>query len=264
MTKELFKKQKKIVLILSIIFLFGITLSSCNWFGEGILNIFDPKAQIRVNFTDVKFAEGEGTIDLEIFSINQVEFIGEGFNYKYYSKGVLIPELTKPLVGLAFYVAPSNTPGSAGEKTEIKDLPLYYQEVLDYVATHLDITEITCTVSLIGTDGAGHSLSKSITVDFPAIQPGVDLEPPKAKINATPGLTGIVPFKVQFNATESKDDRGIASYSWDFGDGTTGSGVIPPAHTYNTEGTFIVKLTVTDYWGNVGYDVVMVTCKEAV
>lgn len=261
MTKELFKKQKKIVLILSIIFLFGITLSSCNWFGEGILNIFDPVAQIRVNFTEVKFAEDEGTINLEIYSLNQVEFIGEGFNYKYYNKGVLIPDLTKS-VGLAFYVAPSNTPGSAGPKTEIKDLPLYYKQAVDHVALNPMITEITCTINLIGTDGAGHSISKYITVDFPAIQPGIDLEPPKAKINATPGLSGTVPFKVQFNATESKDDRGIASYSWDFGDGTTGSGVMPPAHTYNNEGTFIVKLTVTDYWGNVGYDVVRVTCSE--
>jgi len=101
MTRKIFQEKKKTLLFLSIIILFALTLGSCNWFGEGILNVFDPKAQIRVNFTEVKFAKGEGTIDIEIYSINQVEFIGEGFKYRYYYEGNLIPELSKD-VGLAF------------------------------------------------------------------------------------------------------------------------------------------------------------------
>ena len=251
MTKKLAKENKKIVLFLSIFILFAITLSGCNWFGEGILNVFDPKAQIRVNFTEIKFAEDEGTIDLEIYSINQVEFIGEGFSYKYYNDGVLIPDLTKT-VGMAFYVAPTDSPGTPGDITEITDLPLYYQQVLDYVQMNPMITEITCTVSLIGTDGAGHGISKSVTVEFPAIQPGVDFEPPTADIEVIPGTTGTAPFSVIFDASKSEDDRGIASYSWDFGDGSTGSGVVVE-HTYNNVGTYNVTLTVTDYFGNKGY-----------
>ncbi|MDD3656796.1 MAG: PKD domain-containing protein [Atribacterota bacterium] len=251
MTKKISKENKKIVLLLSIFILFAITLSGCNWFGEGILNVFDPKAQIRVNFTEIKFAEDEGTIDLEIYSINQVEFIGEGFGYKYYNDGVLIPDLTKT-VGMAFYVAHSDSPGTPGDITEITDLPLYYQQVLDYVKMNPMITEITCTISLIGTDGAGHGISKSVTVEFPAIQPGVDFEPPTAEIDVIPDTTGTAPFSVIFDASKSKDDRGIASYSWDFGDGSTGSGVVVE-HTYNNVGAYNVTLTVTDYFGNKGY-----------
>ncbi|MDH3805090.1 MAG: PKD domain-containing protein, partial [Gammaproteobacteria bacterium] len=37
----------------------------------------------------------------------------------------------------------------------------------------------------------------------------------------------------------------IVSYAWDFGDGSTGSGV-NPTHIYSTAGTFAVSLTVTD------------------
>ena len=52
-----------------------------------------------------------------------------------------------------------------------------------------------------------------------------------------------------FNAGSSSDSDGsIASYRWNFGDGTTGSGVAPQ-HTYATAGTYSVALTVTDDGG---------------
>lgn len=260
MARKIFQEKKKTLLFLSIIILFALTLGSCNWFGEGILNVFDPKAQIRVNYSEVKLGKDEGTIDLEIYSINQVEFIGEGFRYRYYNGGTLIPELSKD-VGLAFYVEPSDSPGKPGKTTNIKDLPLYYQQAADHVSKNPMITEITCTISLFGTDGAGHSIVKSITIELPALQPGVDLEPPNAVITVSPGTTGTAPFVVQFDASQSTDNRGIASYSWDFGDGTTGTGVMPASHTY-TCGTYIVKLTVTDHWGNIGYATEIITVKE--
>ena len=261
MQKNILKEKKKIILLMSLFFIFGLFLTGCNWFGEGILNVFDPKAAIRVSFTEIDFTEGEGSIDLEIYSINEVEFIGEGFSYKYYNKGVLIPELSKT-VGTVFYVEPSDNPGNPGPITDIENLPLYYREVSDYVKTNPMITEITCTISLIGTDGAGHSISKSVTFDLPAVEPGVDLIAPTAVISVTPNTTGPAPFTVQFDASGSTDDRGIASYSWDFGDGSTGTGVMPPAHTY-VSGVYIVKLTVTDYWGNKGYATVVITAGDS-
>ena len=48
-----------------------------------------------------------------------------------------------------------------------------------------------------------------------------------------------------FDASGSSDDNGIQSYDWDFGDGNTGSGVMPQ-HTYSSAGTRTVVLTVTD------------------
>jgi hypothetical protein len=56
---------------------------------------------------------------------------------------------------------------------------------------------------------------------------------------ATP-TSGQAPLQVQFSAASGPE---IVTYSWDFGDGSYGSG-INPVHTYTTPGTYTVKLTV--------------------
>ena|GEM_PF-1614527 len=247
-----YKNKKNLYKILFITIMLGfiISLVGCSWLSLGLLNIFDPQAQIRLSYTGIDLTEG--TIDLEIYSINEVEFIGTGFEYEYYNGTTKITSLSK-MVGATFYVAPSTSPGTPGDITTLTGLPLYFQEALDYMTLNPLVTEITCTISLIGTDGAGHDITKSVTVDLPALQPGVDVTPPNADFDVTPGLTGTVPFTVTFDASGSTDaESGIASYSWDFGDGYTESGIIV-GHTYDTVGTYNVILTVTDYFGNEGY-----------
>jgi len=46
------------------------------------------------------------------------------------------------------------------------------------------------------------------------------------------------------------DNIGIVSYEWDFGDGTTGTGVTAN-HTYTNLGTYTVTLSVKDEAGNI-------------
>ena len=54
---------------------------------------------------------------------------------------------------------------------------------------------------------------------------------------------------LQFDGSASSDPDGtISSYSWNFGDGTTGTGA-KPAHTYTTVKVYTVTLTVTDNQG---------------
>jgi PKD repeat protein len=54
---------------------------------------------------------------------------------------------------------------------------------------------------------------------------------------------------VNFDASNSSDNVGIASYEWSFGDGTTGTGETT-SHTYTSPGTYTVILTVKDAAGN--------------
>jgi PKD repeat protein len=54
--------------------------------------------------------------------------------------------------------------------------------------------------------------------------------------------SGNVPFTVPFSANSSTGD--ITGYSWDFGDGSSGTGATA-SHTYTTAGTYTATLTVT-------------------
>ncbi|HYL52504.1 MAG TPA: PKD domain-containing protein, partial [Acidimicrobiia bacterium] len=70
--------------------------------------------------------------------------------------------------------------------------------------------------------------------------------PPQASF--TPSVTY---HTASFTSTSTDADGTIASYAWDFGDGTTGTGATP-SHTYATAGTYTVTLTVTDDRGVTG------------
>ncbi|MCM2679205.1 glycoside hydrolase family 6 protein [Echinimonas agarilytica] len=72
-------------------------------------------------------------------------------------------------------------------------------------------------------------------------------EAPIASASASP-VSGSAPLDVDFDASQSSDpDNGPdnLSYSWDFGDGTSGTGV-SPSHTYTENGSYQATLTVTD------------------
>jgi len=63
---------------------------------------------------------------------------------------------------------------------------------------------------------------------------------------------GYVLEEIKFNGSKSFDlDGAITRYTWNFGDGTMGNGSII-AHTYYSNGTYTVTLTVTDDQGRNG------------
>lgn len=80
------------------------------------------------------------------------------------------------------------------------------------------------------------------------VQPTNNL-PPAAIATAQPTAAAIGQA-VSFDGSASSDpDGSIASYSWDFGDGTRAT-TATASHTYGSAGTFVAKLTVTDNSGS--------------
>jgi PKD repeat protein len=107
--------------------------------------------------------------------------------------------------------------------------------------THTYTTAGSYRVKLTVTDAAGASSSSTQTVTV------LD-EPPTAVFATTPAVPTLG-RAVSFDGSGSSDPDGrIASYAWDFGDGTTGTGA-NATHAYQSAGTYTVRLTVTDSAG---------------
>jgi len=253
--KNKYQEKKKLILFLSVLILFGITLTGCNWFADGILNVFDPKAQIRV--LSVDYDESRTKINVEVATLNQVEFIGSGVKLLYYSSGSRVSSLDASASG-SFYIAPASTPGTLGSSTEISEITLYTGEVLDYVKNNKAFNQITCDLYLIGTDGAGHFQEIKVVENIPAL--GIDTKNPSAVISIEPE-SGECPLTVIFDGSGSSDDGlGIASYAWQLpqvqssiiSTSSSFSHTFPCTFVTDSEEVVTVALTVTDYHGNQG------------
>ncbi len=92
---------------------------------------------------------------------------------------------------------------------------------------------------LIVTDNAGAKDTAFAQIQVSANQP------PNAVASANP-TNGIAPLNVQFIGSNSIDSDGtIASHAWNFGDGSNAAQA-NVSHTYDSTGTFLASLIVTD------------------
>ena len=109
-----------------------------------------------------------------------------------------------------------------------------------YSITWNNVAAGTYSVQAVVTDNGGISVGSSVV----SIRVN---QPPMA--NAGGPYSGTTGQLIQFNGSASSDpDGSIASYRWNFGDGTTGTGNAP-THAYSTANTYTVTLTVTDNSG---------------
>jgi PKD repeat protein len=107
-------------------------------------------------------------------------------------------------------------------------------------STHAYAKEGTYNVKLTVTDDGGLTGSATTTA---TILPATNT-PPVASAGGP--YVSLHKKRIAFDGSGSKDADGtIVSYSWDFGDGATGTGA-KPTHRYGSAGMFNITLTVTD------------------
>jgi len=107
----------------------------------------------------------------------------------------------------------------------------------------------TYSVRVIAQDSQGLNSSWSSPLNVSVSQTTDSEIPPVIDINVS--TSKYVNNSILFDASGSYDIDGfIVSYEWDFGDGTTGSG-ISITHTYNKSGEYNVTLTITNNIGEI-------------
>jgi len=126
----------------------------------------------------------------------------------------------------------SGVTGSNGKVT-FSDIPSGDYDIIVSVAQYPNTAPQTVQVNGITTTMVLFAYTKAFFVYTPR----------QSAVNET----------VSFNASRSESSAAITDYSWDFGDGATGSGVTP-THSFNKSGTYTVVLTVTSEVGTATYN----------
>jgi PKD repeat protein len=116
--------------------------------------------------------------------------------------------------------------------------------------------EGTYNVTVTVFDGRGGSGTASMQIQ-------VGAEPPNQSPTAVAivdDTSGPAPFNPIFSSASSTDSDGfITDWLWNFGDGTTSNVPHPAIKVYNTPGTYLVTLTVTDNDGATDSDTLTIT-----
>lgn len=111
-------------------------------------------------------------------------------------------------------------------------------------------------VELTVKDENGLSSKKTITINVNESEN----EAPIAITSAQPD-SGDAPLEVQFTGSDSTDDLKVASYFWDFKDGSTSSNK-NPSYSFTNAGTYEVELTVYDDEGLSNKKTITITVNE--
>jgi PKD repeat protein len=124
-----------------------------------------------------------------------------------------------------------------------------------YGLLDLAITDGRLAARFIATSGGTFADAFTITKGAPPAN-----QPPVASFT-----TQVDGRDVTVNGGASSDPDGtIGSYAWDFGDGSTATGIAPQSHTYAATGAYSVRLTVTDDDGASNSTTKTVTVTDAV
>ncbi|MBB6429517.1 PKD domain-containing protein [Algisphaera agarilytica] len=154
------------------------------------------------------------------------------------TQAFVVDDFTTPASGLTVSATSNNT-------TLLPQANIGFSGVgssRDITATPVSGQTGSATVSVTVSDG---SLSSTQTF---VLTVGTNTLP--EALAEADNFVGAAPLTVGFDGSRSSDDEGdIASYSWNFGDGSTSTAGPEVSHTYASAGTYEATLEVTDGGG---------------
>lgn len=268
----------KILTVLVVAVLVVFTLSGCSWFDKGLLNVINPEAEVRMYLVfneppDIggpeKFELLQGlTFDLVLYPLNEVGFTVTRLTYTYATDEGAIPELAKTL-RLSYYVPPNSSlepeipePGASSPYV-IRNLPLFFQDTIDYIWKNYGMKTLFLTLEASLEDDSGHHMEKAVVANFPVLQLGEDFWAP-TDVTITPSNPTVSPGTTLTFLVQAKEDYRIASYQWFVNgkpQGCGGGGAATFTYTFTDAGTYTVMVKVCDMAGNCAYGVTTVTVK---
>ncbi len=127
-------------------------------------------------------------------------------------------------------------------------------------------SRLQSTATDLGASGKDNYYGYGLVNAYAAVEDFVPIEDNPPVANAGADKTATVGSAVTFDASASTDDKGIASYSWDF-DASNGitseASTVSATKTYTAAGTYTVTLTVTDTAGQKSTDTLQVVVSAA-
>lgn len=151
--------------------------------------------------------------------------------------------------GTAFIIV--NLSGTNFDTMNIPSVKLTRAGLPDILAENVSVhspSQLTCTISPFGHEAGQRDVIVTNPDGKSGVLPGgftLTQQPPVADFTARP-QSGTAPLAVEFSDTST----GVpSSWTWDFGDGTSGSGK-NPLHTYTLPGSYTVTLTVRNGGGS--------------
>lgn len=123
----------------------------------------------------------------------------------------------------------------------------------EWSPTHIYYGNHVYTATLTVIDGEGEVSNDAVLINVVNVPPIVD-----AGDNQTATIGEVITFSGDFY------DPGIEiwTYHWDFGDESYNNSSLTPTHIYSDVGVYKVTLTVTDGYGGVGNDTLIVTVES--
>ena len=217
--------------------------------------ILQPKRKQAEHYTTQQGVQPEGTTDEG--GGQAMGFVDPGDHLSFR------PMNLRNITSIAYRVASGGAGGRIELRLDAPDGPLVatttvqptggYQQ---WATVRTPVTDPGGTHDLFMVfQGSGTGLLNLNWIEFEGRGVSVNAAP-RVEATGSPAV-GVVPQAVQFAATGTDPEGRRLTYTWAFGDGTTGSGA-QVTHTYQTAGVFTATVTATDPGGRFWTDTVSV------